>query len=155
MAATFEWSESNGAGETVTNGISNVNFGNTDSTNLSSPNNQVIAGQNSYEKWVRGRFSGTFTTISNLRFWLSGGAPLPANIDVKAAVNQAYATPTDSTSIVATTDVPEVEGSAINPNAPSGNPDFSGYITMQLQSTVAASPGAIPTMTFTLKYDEV
>ena len=154
MAATFQHSESNGAGEAVTNGIANTNFGNTDGPNLSAPNNRIIAGNNSFEKWYRGRFSGTFTSISNLRFFKSSGA-LPANVDVKAAADAAYATPVDTTSAVATVDVPTVEGSALTPAAPVGNPAFSGYITMQMQTTVAATPGAVPTQTFTLKYDEV
>lgn len=154
MAATFQHSESNGAGQTVTNGIANTNFGNTDGPNLSTPNNQVVAGNNSFEKWYRGRYSGTFTTISNLKFFKSAGA-LPANVTIKAAADAAYATPVNTTSIVATVDVPTTEGTALTPAAPSGNPDFSGYITMQMQTTVAAVPGAVPTQTFTLKYDEV
>lgn len=154
MAATFAWSESNGAGETVTDGISNTNFGNTDGPNLSSPNNRVVAGQNSFEKWLRGRYSGTFTTISNLRFWKSAGS-LPSGVTIKADVDAVYATPTDSASSVATVDVPTVEGSALTPAAPSGNPDYSGYITMQMQTTGAATPGTVPTQTFTLKYIKV
>ena len=154
MAATFEFSESNGAGEVVTNGISNVNFGNLDQPNLSDPDNQIIAGQDSFEKWMRGRFSGTFTTISNIRFFKSGGS-LPTGVTIKAADDQSYATPTNNTSIVATVDIPTVEGSALILADPVTNPDFSGYVTMQMQVTIAASSGVIPTQTFTMKYDEV
>lgn len=154
MAATFEWSESNSSMETVTNGISNVNFGSMDAPNLSSPNNRVIAGENSYEKWNRGRFSGTYTTVDNLKFWKSAGS-LPSGVTITAAVNAAFATPTASTSSVATSNVPTSEGSALVPNSPGASPDFSGYITMQLQATSMATPGAVPTVTLTLKYDEV
>ena len=154
MAAVFEFSESNDAGETVTNSVSNYNFGNQDATNLSAPNNQVIAGLNSFEKWIRGRFSGAFTTISNVRWFKSSGS-LPANVVIKAAADASYATPTDNTSIVALIDVPVTEGAALTPVAPAGNPDFTGYITMQLQAGVAAASGPIPTQTFTMKYDEV
>ena len=154
MAATFEFSESNGAGEVVTNGILNINFGNLDSPNLSSPDNRIVAGANGFEKWNRGRFSGVYTTIDNLKFFKSGGT-LPSGVAVKAAVNSAYATPTDSTSVVATVDVPVVEGSALVPNDPGASPDFSGYIIMQMQVNVSPTVGAVPTQTFTLKYDEV
>lgn len=154
MAATFEWSESNGAGETVTNSISNVNFGNLDSPNLASPNNRVVAGTNSYEKWNRGRFSGSYTTIDNLRFYKSAGT-LPANVSIKAAVNAAYVAPTNGTSTVALSNVPTTEGTALVPTSPGASPSFSGYIIMQLQTTGAASPGAVATQTFTLKYDEI
>lgn len=154
MPSVFEWSESNGAGETVTDGILNVNFGNVDSPNLSSPNNRVVAGENSFEKWIRGHFEGTFTTIDNLRFWKSGGS-LGTGVSIKADVNDMYATPTDVTSTVATVNVPTTEGTALVPDAPVMTGDYSGYITMQLQTTIAASPGSIGTQTFTLKWDEV
>lgn len=154
MAATFAWSESNGAGETVTDGILNVNFGNLDSPNLSSPNNRVVAGNNSYEKWNRGKFSGSYTTIDNLKFYKSAGS-LPSNVTIKAEVNTAYATPTDSTSSVALNNVPTTEGSALVPDSTGASPDYSGYIIMQMQTTIAATPGAVPTQTFTMKYDEV
>ncbi len=154
MAAVFEHSESNGAGEVVTNGILNLNFGSLDSPNLASPNNRVVAGDDSFEKWYRGRFSGTYTTIDNLRFWKSGGS-LPSGVTIKAAVNAAFATPTDSTSIVATVDVPTTEGTALAPSNPGASPSFSGYVTLQLQANIGATPGAVGTQTFTLKYDEV
>jgi len=154
MSATFQWSESNGAGETVTNGITNVNFGNLDSPNLASPNNRVVAGNNSYEKRIRGRFSGTYTMIDNLKFWKSAGS-LGTGITIKAVADAAYATPTDSTSIVATANIPTTEGTALVPASPGASPSFSGYLTMQLQTTGAATPGSIGTQTMTLKYDEV
>ena len=125
-----------------------------DAANLSSPDNRVVAGNNSFEKWLRGDFSGVYTTIDNLKFWKSGGS-LPANVEIKAEVNDPYATPTDSTSTVATANVPTTEGTALVPTSPGASPDFSGYITMQLQAGVSAAGGSISTQTFTLQYDEV
>ena len=154
MPATFAFSESNGAGQTVTDGILNVNFGNLDSPNLASPNNRVVAGNNAFEKWNRGKFSGTYTTIDNLKFYKSSGS-LPANTAIKAAVNAVYAQPVSTTSVVATADVPTTLGTALAPTSPGASPSYSGYITMQLQTTGAASPGAIATQTFSLQYDEV
>ncbi|MEK7499230.1 MAG: hypothetical protein AAB649_01335 [Patescibacteria group bacterium] len=153
MPATFSWSESNGAGETVTDAISNVNFGNADSPNLTPASNPIAAGQNSFEKWVRGKFSGTFTSIANLRFWKSVGSYVTGE-SIKAAVNASYATPVTATSSVATAAVPTTEGTALVPNAPVVNPDYSGYVTLQLQTTVSTPPGAVNQKTFTLKYDE-
>lgn len=154
MPATFEWAESNDAAETVTFPIVNVNFGNLDTPNLASPNNRVVAGQNSYEKWIRGRFSGTYTSISNLKFWKSSGV-LPADVTIKAAVNAPYSTPVNTPSAVATVDIPTTEASALVPADPGVSPSFSGYLTMQLQVGPSAAPGAIPTQTYTLRYDEV
>jgi len=153
MAATFDFRESNGAGETVTNGISNVNFGAVDTPNITPATNPIAAGSNSFEKWIRGHFEGTFTSVANLRFWKSAGAFVTGE-DIKAAVDAAYVQPIDTTSVVATVSVPTSEGAALNPAAPSVNPDFSGYITMQLQTTVSTPPGAVNQKTFTLKYDE-
>jgi len=154
MSATFEWSESNGAGEVVTNGIVSLGFGILDAPNLVSPNNRIVAGNNGYEKWNRGRFSGVYTTIDNLKFFKSSGT-LPANVTIKAAVNAVYATPVTTTSVIAITDVPTTEGTALVPTSPGVSPAFSGYITMQMRTTAAAAPGAVPTQIFTLKYDEV
>ena len=153
MAATFGFSETNTVSATVTDAISNVNFGNIDSPNITPASNPIAAGQNSYEKWIRGKFSGTFTSIANLRFWKSAGTYVTGEA-IKAAVNATYATPVSTTSVVATADVPTAEGSALVPTAPASNPDYSGYITMQLQTTVATPPGAVNQKTFTLKYDE-
>ena len=153
MAATHEFTESNGAGETATTPISNVNFGSVDATGIVPATNPITAGNNSFEKWVRSRFSGAFTSIANLRFWKSAGA-LVTGETIKAAVNATFATPVDSTSIVATVDIPTSEGASLAPDAPVGNPDFSGYITMQLQTTGSTPPGAVNQKTFTMKYDE-
>lgn len=153
MAASFVWSESNGAGQVVTDSISNANFGNVDAPNIVPATNPIAAGANSFEKWVRGKFSGTFNSIANLRFWMSLGTYVMGE-DIKAAVNASYATPVSTTSSVATVTVPIVEGSALAPTAPSTNPGYSGYITMQLQTTVSTPPGNVNQKTFTLKYDE-
>jgi len=153
MSATFDFRESNGAGEVVTSGISNVNFGSVDSPNITPATDPVAAGDNSFEKWIRGHYSGSFTSIANLRFWKSAGAFVTGE-DIKASVDDTYAQPVSTTSVLATVTIPTTEGSALNPAAPSGNPDFSGYITMQLQTTVATPPGAVNQKTFTLKYDE-
>jgi len=153
MAATFEWSESNTVSETVTNGIANANFGSIDATGITPSANPIAAGANSFEKWLRGRFSGVYTSVTNLRFWKSAGA-LVTGETIKAAIDAAFATPVDTSSIVATVDVPITEGTALTPASPGVSPDFSGYITCQLQTTVSTPPGAVNTKTFTLKYDE-
>ena len=153
MTATFDFSESNGAGPTVTDSISNVNFGNTDAPNITPASNPVTAGNNSYEKWIRGHFSASYSSISNLKFYKSLGG-YAAGESIVAAVNATYATPVATTSIVATSPVPVLLGSALVPTAPGASPDYSGYITLQLQTTVSTPPGNVATKTFTLQYDE-
>lgn len=153
MTATFGFSESNGAGETVTDAISNVNFGNTDAPNIVPASNPITAGNNGFEKWVRGKFSGTYTSISNLKFYKSAGAYVTGE-DIKAFVNHAYATPTASTSSIAVTTIPITLGSALVPTSPGASPSYSGYITLQEQTTGSTPPGNVNQKTFTLVYDE-
>jgi len=153
MAATFNFAESNGAGETVTFPVANLNFGSADTPALTPASNPVAAGDNSFEKWLRGRFSGTFTSIANLRFFKSAGTFVTGEA-IKAAADAGYVAPVSTASVIATVDVPITEGTALTPADPSGNPGFSGYLTLQLQTTVSTPPGAVNTKTFTIKYDE-
>ncbi len=158
MAATFEWSESNGASETVTDNISNLNFGSTDSPNLTPSTYPIVAGNNSYEKYIRAKFSGTFTEISNMKFWKSAGAYKTGEA-IKAAANVSYSTPTSSTSSVATSDVPESEATALSIQSSAGtstitSPGYTKYICLQLQTTSSTPAGAVNTKTFTFQYDE-
>ena len=153
MTATFDFAETNGAGATVTNSISNVNFGNIDTPNITPASNPVTAGNNSFEKWIRGHFSGSYSSVSNLKFYKSAGAYVTGE-DIKAAVNASYATPVATTSTVATVTIPVSLGTALVPTAPGASPSYSGYMTLQLNTTVSTPPGNVNTKTFTLQYDE-
>lgn len=50
MAATVRINEANGVSETITNNISNSNFGSTDATNLVAATYPITANNYSYEK---------------------------------------------------------------------------------------------------------
>ena len=153
MAATFKWVQSNGVGEDTTD-ITYINFGNVDQANITPVvDNPIVAGENSYEVWIRAHFT-TYTTIDNLKFWKSAGAYVTSEL-IKAAVNSAYATPVATASSVATVNVPTTEGTCLVPTSPGASPAHSGYITMQLQTAADTPAGAVNQKTFTLKYDEV
>jgi len=159
MSATFQWSESNGSSETVTDGITNLNFGSTDAPNLNASSYPIVAGENSYEKFIRGKFSGTFTQISNMKFWKSAGDYKPGE-SIKAAANVSYSTPTSSTSTIATSDVPTSSSTALSIQAADGSntitsPGYTKYICLQLQTTTSTPAGAGNTKTFTFQYDEI
>src|SRR3989304_9541044 len=64
MAATFEFDEANGAGETVTHGKTKADWKNQDSTTDNYGSFPITDGNNSFEKWIYGHFSGTFNEIS-------------------------------------------------------------------------------------------
>lgn len=137
----------------MTDAISNINFGNVDSFNVVPASNPITAGNNSYEKYIRGHFSGTYTSVSNLKFYKSAGAYVTGE-DIKAAVNASYVQPVATASVVATVTIPTTLGTALVPTAPGASPSYSGYITMQLQTTVSTPPGNVNQKTFTLQYDE-
>lgn len=159
MSAVFSFSESNGAGPTVTDGITNLNFGDVDAANLVAATYPIVAGNNSYEKFVRGKFGGTFTEISNMKFWKSAGTYVTGEA-VKAAANATYATPVKTTSTTATADVPTAEGSALAINASGGGSTitaagYTAYICLQKQTTGSTPAGATNALTFLFQWDEV
>ena len=159
MAASFAFSESNGSGETPTDGISNLNMGDNDSANLNVSTYPIIAGNNSYEKNLRAKFGSTFAEISNMKFWKSAG-DYKTGEDVKAAENVAYTQPVKITSSVAVTTIPITVGSALVIQSAAGTdtitaPGYTKYVCLQLQTTSSTPAGAVNTKTYTVQYDEI
>jgi hypothetical protein len=65
-----------GAGQVGISGsypIKNLNFGAVDSTNVVPAYYPIPAGSNSYAKYFKLQFSGSFTTIGNIKLWMSNG----------------------------------------------------------------------------------
>ena len=159
MAATYEWSETNGAGTVVTDGIANLNMGDIDETELTPADYPIVAEENAYEKYIRAKFSDSFTQISNMKFWKSVGA-YKTGEDVHAAKNVAYTQPVKTTSVVATVTVPTEVGSALAIQSAAGTttitaPGYTKYICLQLQTTGSTLAGALNTKTYTVQYDEI
>ncbi len=163
MAATFAWSQSNGAGETVTDlGASGNLFNfktNDDATAANYSSNPITAGNNSMTVYLRGKFTGTFNKIDNLQFWMSTNFSPATGLSVKAGLNNiSYATP--ATSDTGDGAVPTSDPGTANVSiggALTGSlsaPGYSDYIRLQLQTTVSAAPGDTSLATFTLQYDE-
>jgi len=162
MAATFTWSESNGAGQVVTDGITNVNTGSNDSVNLNTTTYPVTRGQNSFSKYIRAKFTGTWSVISNIKFWKSLGT-LVTDETVKASANAAYATPSQTGT--GDSNIPTTEGTALALNSMegattivyggSGVSGYTGYIRLQTQTTVSTPSGAVNQKTYTIQFDEV
>jgi len=162
MSATFQFSESNGVGETETVPITNLNFGSEDSVNINTTSHPVIRGTNSFEKYIRAKFTSTYTEISNMKFWKSAGTLLTDEV-IKAATNQAFVTPSataNADSAVPTTEgtaltVQSAEGDATIVYGASGVSGYTKYIRLQTSSTVSTPTGAANQKTFTFQYDEV
>lgn len=175
MAATFQWGESNGAGETQTLDRAEANWKAIDDSTTAYSSSPIAAGSNSYEKWMFGKFSGTFNQILNGK-WAHTAGSLGTGLTVKGAPSMtadasrlAYATPSttananlsvDMTSTTAIGSGSVVYFGATGP-ASSGkaasmttNPCFTNYLTHQLQTTGSAAAGDTTQITFTLQYDE-
>lgn len=165
MAATFNWAQSNGAGETATDLGASGNLFNFKSVDDATPgnytSNPVVAGENSYEVFLRAHFTGTFNKIDNLQFWMSTNFSPATGLAVKwEGDSVTYATPVATTSSIATTNVPTSDPGTANVSiggSLAGNLSSSGYsdyIVLQLQTTTSAAAGDTSLATFTLQYDE-
>lgn len=158
MAATIQWSESNTSGETVTDNISNLNFGSNDSVNIVPATYPVVSGENSFQKYFRIKVGGTFTEISNMKFWKSAGAYV-TDESIAGDENVSFATPA-ATAIVEDTDVPTSVGSAWAIQSAAGTSTitaagYTKYIRLQARTTSSSPAGAVNEKTFTFQYDEV
>lgn len=177
MAATFSWGEDTGAaagappkGTTRTDPVSNANYKDIDDSTTPYTAAPILAGNNSYEKWNFGHFSGTYNEISAGLWAHTAGAPgTGLTIVGKVAPTGGYTTPDTAANANLTEDMttaiaigagqavqfgatgPEAAGKA---NSTTDNPAYTQWLTTQLQSTAAANPGDIGTVTFTLQYSE-
>lgn len=163
MAATFAWSQSNGAGETATDlGSSGnlFNFKNYDSAVAADYSTYPItAGNSSYEVYLRMHFTGTFNKINNIQFWQSTAFSPATGLQVTmGSNNESYATPTNvdngnsnvPTSDPGTANV-SIGGSLSGELTAEG---YSDYIVLQLDTTASAAPGDTSLAVFTGQYDE-
>jgi hypothetical protein len=118
----------------------------------------------SYERWMRLKFTGAFTTVSNVKVYRYAGAGSTANglsdsnLDLTAGTTAAAATPVNTVSAVATTILSgwDSSGEAID-ITPVGNISpggFTKYFVVQLKvpSTVT-TPGDIGAQTIEFSYD--
>jgi hypothetical protein len=175
MAATFQWGERNGAGETETLDRAEQNWKNIDDSTTAYSSSPITAGNNSFEKWVYGKFSGTFNTIA-AGLWAHTAGAMGTGLTIKASPTMtvdadrlAYATPSATTNASLTLDATSViaigSGKAVwfgaTAPATSGkaasmttNPCYTNFLTNQLQTTGSAAAGDTATATMTLRYDE-
>ena len=103
--ATVRFDESNGAGETITNGVSNFNFGNVDSANITpSASNAITAGNNSYDKYWKFEVTAMngLNQVDTLEMYKSAGAyvtgeGIQTDLRTSSYAAPAYATPATTT----------------------------------------------------------
>jgi hypothetical protein len=181
-AATFDWQEDNGAatgspakGTTRTTARTETNWKNIDDSTTAYSSNPIVAGNNSYDKWQFGKFSGTFNQIlSGLFAHTSGAFGTGLTLKGPAATSSdgtrpLYTTPAASANANLTVDMtsaiaigsgvavffgatgPEATGKA---SSMTTNPCYTNYLPTQLQTTGSAAAGDTATATLTLQYQE-
>lgn len=165
MPATVEIDEANGAGETLSHGIANSNMGSADGAALDPVANPVVPGDNTYEKWQKVHVTamGGSSKIDKIKVWRTGALGANASHVTNAresayAGAEAYATPTDAASSVATQAMPTSEPTGANVGiggSLSGSLTATGssdYVVHQIQTTGSATAGSTSTMNY--QYDE-
>ena len=182
MAATWDWQEDNGAatgspakGTTRTTGRTEANWKGIDDSTTVYTANPIVAGNNSFQKPMFGKLSGTFNQILNGLFAHTAGT-MGTGLTIKGikAITAdgdrwLYTTPAttadgnltvDHTSVIAIgsgiaiwfgATGPEATGKAASMTT---NPCYTVFLTHQLQTTSSAAAGDTATATFTLQYDE-
>ena len=182
MAATFEFEEDNGTqtgsptkGTTRTAARTESNWKNIDDSTTAYTSAPIVAGNNSYEKWQFGHFSGTYNQILNGLFAHTATA-FGTGLTLKGTPactgdgdRLLYTTPATSANANLTTDMtsavaigsgvavffsatgPEATGKASSTTA---NPAYTNFLTTQLQTTGSAAAGDTAQVTLTLQYDE-
>jgi hypothetical protein len=172
MVATFSWVEYN-TNATDTGVPTNLNLGSANARNLAPSLYPITAGTYSYSKWVRGVWSGSFTRIDNLQFWMSAsgsGYVTGETLKVSATTGtysgtSTYAVPVQTADGKANKAMPiaapgtanigiggSLSGSITTATPPNNAGDF---IVVQASIKSTASAGPVQQKTFTLQYDEV
>jgi len=165
--ATVRFDESNGAGETITNGVTNFNYGNVDTPSMTIDSSSVItAGNNSYTKFWKFEVTAMngLNQIDSLELYKSAGnyvtgEGIQCNLRTSSYGGAiAYATPTTTTytdQALATSD-PAAANWGIG-GALSGTLTAAGksdYMKSQLQTTGSTPAGSLNQKTFTIKWNE-
>jgi len=168
MVATFSWVEYNAtAGDTSV--PTNLNLGSDNSADLAPSTYPITAGTYSYSKWVKGHWSGSFTRIENLQFWMSSsgtGYVSGETLDVSATTTSyggtdTFVTPVATDDAQASNTMPTADptqanigvgGSLTGSLVAEGDSDF---IVIQASIGSGAGAGATQTKQFRLQYDEV
>ncbi len=164
MAATFNWMQYNGsntAETTLGTGGNLFNFKTTDTPGTAGyDTNPITAGNNSFEVYLKGEWTGSFNSVDNLRFWMSTDFSPNDGLSVNWCPNgtTGYAEPVTAGSTVADTSVPESDPESENlyiggesGGSATSDGDKSDYCVLQLQTTTAAAAGDTSLAEFTLE----
>lgn len=171
MAATTNWYEQNGTAtgspaHGTESSISSCDWKSVDNSTTSRASAPVLAGANSYTKYIYLKFSGTFNQVSAVKFAHTAGT-LGTGISLKNKITSTYETPSTSamssaTDITSTTAIGSGASVLLSTSGPNGTSTSSSqtttcytqYIVTQVQTTSSASAGDSGTVTLTIQYNE-
>jgi hypothetical protein len=118
--------------------------------------NPITVGTRSYEKWVYLKVDvAPANSVSNFKIW--GDGAVASNTTLYWGVTATYATPTSSSSSVATTNFTTLTSGAKgtwDADSYSALNAVTDYSVFQLDVQSGASPGNWPTETVSYSYDE-
>ena len=107
----------------------------------------------SYERWIRGHWTGSFSSITSITFWkYSGSLGTGVTLNAGLVASQTYATPVVTASAIATSGIPTSQGAGLTPTYGS---NYCYYIVLQLVVGTTASSGSIGTMDYRYGWNEV
>lgn len=171
MAATTNWYEQNGTAtgspaHGTESSISSCDWKSVDDSTTSRASAPVLAGSNSYNKFIYLKFSGTFNQVSAVKFAHTAGT-LGTGISLMGKVTSTYTTPSTSalasaTDITSTTAIGSGASVLLSTSGPNGaNPAssqtsqcYTQYIVTQVQTTASANAGDSGSVTLTIQYNE-
>ena len=171
MAATTNWYEQNGTAtgspaHGTESSISSCDWKSVDDSTTSRASAPVLAGANSYIKYIYLKFSGTFNQVSAVKFAHTSGT-LGTGISLMGKITSTYETPSTSamsgsTDITSTTAIGSGASVLLSTTGPNGTSTSSSqtttcytqYIVTQVQTTSSASAGDSGAATLTVQYNE-
>lgn len=164
MASTQTWSEFNGASAaTETASRAEDNWKNIDDSITAYTAQPITAGNNSFGKYQAIVFNGTWNSLSALTYKVSTTAPA-TGVTIVGSVVTAGTTPAttatgDSTTNMTTGITANFNSSTTPYGTGTSSTTASGKIyanvfRTQLQSTISAGPGDIPSVTITASWTE-
>lgn len=182
MAATYDWESDHGTqtgsptkGTTRATARSDINWKNIDDATTTYSSSPITGGNNSFEIWMFGKFSGSFNQVSaglfaHITTAFGTGLTLKGTPACTGDGDRLlYTTPAITTNASLTTNMtsaiaiasgvavcfgatgPEATGKATSMTT---NPCYTNYLTTQLQTTTSAAAGDTATVTMELQYNE-
>lgn len=163
MASTQTWDEWNGAGKTRTQTRAEANWKNVDDSSTAYSSSPITAGNNSFDKQQAILFGGTFNSLSSLSYKVSSNTPGTGCSVVAKVIATTYTQP--ATTALGGATAASTTGTSANFVASITDPYAAGVATLsaagygqvyntQLQTTGAAGPGDITSVTITATWTE-